>query len=91
MLWLSTDIDSRVAWMYSNIPLETASEVADTPRRPGNGFWRPHLDRDAEMLFEGAHPAAWTLSANVVIDWRRIVVGLLSGCSPKDSREDGQN
>jgi hypothetical protein len=42
------------------------------------------------MLFEG-RPAAWTFRVNVVIDWRRIVVGLLSGCSLKDSREDDQN
>jgi hypothetical protein len=42
------------------------------------------------MLFEG-RPAAWNFCADVVIDWRRVVMGLLSGCSLKDSREVAPN
>jgi hypothetical protein len=43
-----------------------------------------------QCLFED-RPAAWAFPANVVIDWRRIAVGLPSRCSLKDSREDDQN
>jgi hypothetical protein len=34
-------------------------KAAANTRRSGNGFWRPHLGRDAAMPFEG-RPAAWT-------------------------------
>lgn len=90
MLWLSTDIDSRVAYIQTSVgDGRMLGEAADTPVDQAMVLVTSSRPRWA-MLFEG-RPAAWTFRANVVIDWRRIVVGLLSGCSLKDSREDDQN